>query len=216
MRWLTAGYLREVTEAEAAEAHCVVGAFVTHDAGKPRLMVDYRHPNGYMEPRCFKYETLWDLAPGLAPDDHLISWDVADAFHHLRIQPMDQPSLAYTNCGRTFVPVSMPFGLAVAPYTWTKVCGPVVAHLRELGFVLTAYVHEFGGRPPVPRPGRPATKKDAQRGWWTAERLLTSLGLRVHKSKGEREGTTVLPLLGNVVDTKRGVFRLQPSRVQKI
>eukprot|EP00170_Pyropia_yezoensis_P000576 contig_2858_g577 len=169
-----------------------------------------------MEKRRFKYETLWELAPSLSPDDNLISWDIADAFHHLGIRPQDQTYLAFTICGMYFVPVTMPFGLALAPYTWTKVCRPVVARLCELGFALTAYVEDFGGRPPVPVPGRPATRLDAARGWQQARELLASLGLRVHERKGEREGTTELPLLGHVVDTGRGVFRLQPKRVEKI
>lgn len=215
-RWLRAGYLRELNAEEAAAAHCVMGGFVTHSAGKPRLVIDYRHVNAFMEKRRFKYETLWELAPSLSPDDNLISWDIADAFHHLGIRPQDQTYLAFTICGRYFVPVTMPFGLALAPYTWTKVCRPVVARLRELGFALTAYVDDFGGRPPVPVPGRPATRLDAARGWQQARELLASLGLKVHERKGEREGTTELPLLGHVVDTGRGVFRLQPKRVEKI
>ena len=215
-RWLAAGYLREMTEEEATGVHCLMGGFVTHSAGKPRLVVDYRHPNAYMERRRFKYETLWELAPGLGPDDELISWDIADAYHHLRLRVEDQTFLCFTMLGRFFAPVSMPFGLALAPYTWTKVCQPVVGRLRELGFRLTAYVDDSGGRPPVAVKGSAATKEDARRGWRTAETLLRTLGLKVHENKGVRDGTTELPLLGHVVDTRLGVFRLQPKRVSKI
>lgn len=178
--------------------------------------MDYRHPNSFMERRRFKYETLWELAPGLAQGDQLISWDIADAFHHLRIRTEDQPFLTFTIQGRVFAPLSMPFGLAIAPFTWTKVCRPVVARLREMGFVVNVYVDDFGGRPPVPVRGRAATKADAAAGWTAAVKLLDSLGLRVHQSKGVKVRTTELPLLGHVVDTRVGVFRLQPRRVEKI
>lgn len=77
------------------------------------------------------------------------------------------------------------------------------------------YVDDFGGRPPPAKAGGPATRADAERGWQTAAELLSSLGLTVHPNKGEREGTTALPLLGHVVDTRLGVFRLQPARVAK-
>lgn len=215
-RWFSAGYLRELSPTEAAAAHCVVGAFVTHSAGKPRVVVDYRHPNSYMERRRFKYETLWELAPGLTQGDQLISWDIADAFHHLRIRAEDQPFLSFTIQGRVFAPLSMPVGLAITPFTWTKVCSPVVAKLREMGFVVTVYVDDLGGRPPVPAPGRPATNADAAAGWAAVVRLLETLGLRVHQRKGVKDGTTELPLLGHVVDMHLGVFRLQPQRVEKI
>eukprot|EP00170_Pyropia_yezoensis_P009770 contig_43816_g9808 len=39
----------------------------------------------------------------------------------------------------------MPFGLAPAPMTWTKVMRPVVEHLREMGFRIIPYVDDFGG-----------------------------------------------------------------------
>eukprot|EP00170_Pyropia_yezoensis_P001636 contig_7071_g1640 len=85
-----------------------------------------------------------------------------------------------------------------------------------MGFVVTAYVDDFGGRPPVATVGRSATKADAVAGWAAAARLLKTLGLRTHPRKRDREGTTALPLLGHVVDTALGVFRPQPQRVQKI
>lgn len=53
--------------------HCVAGGFVTRSAGKPRLVVDYRHPDAFMERRHFRYETLWEVAPELSPGDQLIS-----------------------------------------------------------------------------------------------------------------------------------------------
>lgn len=162
-RWLAAGYLRELSADEVEQAQCIVGAFVTHSAGKPRLVKDCRHPNAYMERRRFKYETLAELAPGLRPDDQMISWDIAGAFHHLRIRAEDQPLLCFTLQGRVFAPFSLPFGLAIAPFTWTKVCRPVVAELREMGFVVTAYVDDFGGGVGRRSPNRAARLRERTR-----------------------------------------------------
>lgn len=77
-----------------------------------------------MEVRRFEYETLLELAGGLIPGDNLISWNVAGASYHLQIRPQDQPYLCFTIQGRVSAPVSMLFGLAVAPFTWTKFCRP--------------------------------------------------------------------------------------------
>lgn len=103
-----------------------------------------------------------------------------------------------------------------AIFTWTKVCRPVVAKLREMGFVVTAYVDDFWDRPPVAIAGGPETKEEAVAGWLAAAMLLATLGLRMHQRKGVRGGTTALPLLGHVVDMAFGIFRLQPQRVEKI
>lgn len=85
-----------------------------------------------------------------------------------------------------------------------------------MGFVITAYVDDFEGRPRVVKRGQPATKKDARAGWKAASHLPTTLGLRMHQRKRERYGTTELPLMGSVVDPRLGVFRLQPQRLAKV
>lgn len=54
------------------------------------------------------------------PGHALLSWDIQDAYHHLNIRPADRTYHAFRTLGRIFVPVTMPFGLRVAPQTWTK------------------------------------------------------------------------------------------------
>eukprot|EP00168_Porphyra_purpurea_P002129 TRINITY_DN124_c0_g1_i1.p2 TRINITY_DN124_c0_g1~~TRINITY_DN124_c0_g1_i1.p2 ORF type:complete len:773 (-),score=79.36 TRINITY_DN124_c0_g1_i1:1080-3191(-) len=214
-RGLLRGFYRELTEGEAEQAHCVVGAFVVRSAGKLRMVVDYRLPNRHLAERRFKYETLFDLAPQLRPGDSLLSWDIADAFFHLEIRPQDRKFLCFTALGRVFEPVTMPFGLRLAPYYWTKVCRPVVAELRRLGFRIIAYVDDFGGAPPS-EAGKPATKDDAVAGGLVVRSLLARLGLTLHPKKGVWDGPVSLPLLGHVVDTQRGLFVLKPDRAEKI
>lgn len=100
------------------------------------------------------------MAQVLRPGDALLFWDIRDAYHHLTIHPADRTYLAFRTLGRVFVPVTMPFGLRIAPRTWTKVCHPVVGALRALGFRIIAYVDDFGGAPPAP-PGGAATPEQA-------------------------------------------------------
>lgn len=194
----------------------LTGALVTSSAGKLRLVVDYCHANAHMEPRRFKNETIPELVPGLRQDDELISWDVADAYHNLRIRPSDQTYLCFTHQGWVIAPVCMPIGLTRAHFTWTKVCRPLVVRLMELEFVITTYVDGFGGRSLMKRADVPAIKADAAAGCRQAARVLASMGLKVHECKGERIGTDKLPLLGNVVNTQLSVFRLQPWWAAKI
>lgn len=214
-RGLRCGFYRELTAEEAAQAHCIVGAFVVTSAGKQRMVIDYRLPNAYLADRRFKYESLFDLAPQLRPGDALLSWDISDAFFHLEIRPADRKFLFFTALGRVFEPVVMPFGLRLAPYYWTKVCRPVVAELRRLGFRIVAYVDDFGGAPPS-APGQPATREDAIAGGDMVRTLLADLGLSLNPRKVVWHGPVTLPLLGHVVDTARGLFVLKPNRAEKI
>jgi len=215
-RELDNAYIQEVTDpTEIAELVCVSSAFVVHTAGKPRAVLDYKHPNSFLELASCKYETLPDLAQSLRPDDALLSWDVKDAYHHLVIREADRPYLAFRCLGRIFVPITMPFGLASAPLTWTKVMRPVVGYLRAQDFRIMAYVDDFGGAPPAP-PGRPATAAQARAGYRFIELLFGELGLKLHPTKGVRHGPTRLRLLGHMIDTRLARFLLPEDRVDKL
>jgi len=48
------------------------------------------------------------------------------------------------------------------------------------------------------------------------ERLFGELGLRMHPTKGTKDGPTCVRLLGHFFDTKLARFLLPPDRVDKI
>lgn len=209
-------YILELTDPdEISELICVSSAFVAHTANKPRAVLDYKHQNGFIDVASCKYETLPELAQTLRPNDALLTWDVKDAYHHLVLRPEDRKLLAFRCLRRWFVPVTMPFGLAPACLIWTKVMRPVVAHLRAEGFRMMAYVDDFGGAPPA-AVGRPATREQAVAAYKMVERLFGELGLRIHPTKGVRDGPTQVRLLGHLVDTRLARFLLPPDRVDKL
>lgn len=215
-RELDNGYIRQVTDPkEMNDLQCISSAFVAHTARKPRVVYDYKHTNSFMINASCKYETLYDLADTLRPNDALLSWDIKDAYHHLLVRKKDRTFLAFRALGRVFVPLTMPFGVRPAPRIWTKVCRPVVQWLRERGFRMIAYVDDFGGAPPTEGTG-PATSAEAVLAYQTVSSLLTRLGLRMHPVKGVRHGPTSMPLLGHVIDTSTGLFTLPADRVANI
>jgi len=212
-RQLDLAYVQEVTDpGEQRHIKVLSPAFVVRSSsGAERTVIDYRYPNSFMAQRTCRYETVADLAQVLRPADAMLVWDVADAYHHLLLRPEDSLYLAFELDGRIFIPLTMPFGLRVAPYTWTKVCRPVVQCLRGKGFRMIAYVDDSGGAPPAKR-GQPASQTEAIDAFRTVERLFRRLGLRVHPNKGVRTGPTAIRLLGHTVDSKRRLFLLLPDR----
>lgn len=142
---MTEGYWREIFDEEIDRQLVIVNGFVVTAAGKKRFVLDCRVPNDYIDPRRFKYESLAELAAQLRPGDRLIKWDVRDAYHHLLLREEDRQYFAFQVFGRTFQSLTMPFGLRVAPYLWTKVCRPVVQRLRALGSRVIVYVDDFWG-----------------------------------------------------------------------
>lgn len=215
-RALDNGYIRQVTSPkDIDELQCISSAFVAHTARKPRVVYDYKHTNSFMINASCKYETLYDLADTLRPNDALLSWDIKDAYHHLLVRQQDRTFLAFRALGRVFIPHTMPFGVRPAPRIWTKVCRPVVQCLRERGFRMMAYVDDFGGAPPTQGTG-PASSAQAVAGFKTVSDLLARLGLRMHPTKGVRHGPTTMPLLGHVINTNTGLFTLPADRVANI
>lgn len=90
---------------------------------------------------------------------------------------------------------------------------PMLAHLRRKGFTLIGYVDDHAAAPPGERP---TTAAAATAVFACVTRLYEKLGLTLHPSKGEREGTTKLTLLGFTVDTAANRLSLPAARLAKV
>lgn len=212
-RWLEAGFVRRLYAAGRRAARCVSPAFVTYSSGKPRLVIDYRKVHELLQYKPFCYELLPEFIASLCKDDHLISCDIKDAFHHLYVSKADRPYLAFTIDGETYEAMTMPFGLSVAPWAWTKAMRPVLAHLRSLGSKPIGYVDDHGACPPGPRP---TSRADAVAGFKAVAELYHKLGLVLHPDKGERDGKQQLDLLGFRLDTRANRLTVTAKRLAKV
>lgn len=212
-RWVTRGFVRRAKASEARKAPWAAATFVADAARKPRLVVDLSVVNDYLEDRPFKYESLASFVAQLQPGDHLVSWDISDAFHHVLLDPADSERLAFVVDGQLYYPLSLPFGLKLAPWALTKVLRPVLAHLRMRGFCLLGYMDDFASCATGTRPGSKAAATSARR---RAVACFRRLGIQIHPTKGATVGTTALDLLGFRVDTVRRLLLLPPRRLDSV
>lgn len=211
-RWVNAGFVRRLTCAAGAGSRWVSPSFVVH-GGKDRLVVDLRMINRWIKVRRFQYQRLAHFLSTLVPGDHLVSWDVKDAFYHVRLWPGDWKYIRFVVDGVVYEPRVLPFGMRLSPWAWTKVLRPVVAALRRKGYVVMAYVDDFAA---TGRGARPSSAASATAGRIDILNLFRSLGIHVHPSKGVTDGTTRLPLLGYLVDTTRQLLLLPEDRLSKM
>lgn len=101
-RWVSLGFVGLMTVAEACAAPCVSPAFVSWDRpDKARLVVDLRKENEHLRAMKLKYEALAEVMSSLVPGDHLISWGIKDAYHHVYIHLDNRPYLTFTASGQT-------------------------------------------------------------------------------------------------------------------
>ena len=142
-----------------------------------------------------------------------MSWDVKSAYHHLPLHRDVRPYLVFRISGHFYEPQSLPFGLSLAPWAWTKLCRPVLAALRLAGFRAMGYIDDFAAAPPG---AAPASALAATEGRRAALRVFAAFGLQIAPDKGSATGTTHLPLLGFVVDTRRQLLLLPPARLDRL
>lgn len=212
-RWCERGFARRASTAEARKVRWVPVSFVVDMNTRPRLVTDYKHQNAFLEDRPFKYEVMADFVINLCLNDHLTSWDVVDAFHDVYLAEREIFLLAFAVAGTVYLPLTMPFGLKLAPWVWTRMLRPVIAYLRVRGFKVLPYMDDFGYLSSGPRPVSAAR---ATRGRAKEVKVLRSLGLVVHKRKRAVEGTRSLDLLGLRIATHRCLLLLPPHRLRSV
>lgn len=169
--------------------------------------------NDYLQDSPFRYESLASFVAHLRPGDHMVSWDICDAFHHIPIKESDQQYLAFVLGGTLYYPLSLPFGLKLAPWALTKVLRPVLAYLRSKGFPVLRYMDDFASLATGARPGSKARATAAR---CRAVAVFRRLRFQIHPSKGAVEAKTSLNILGFRVDTVRRLLLLPPRRLDTV
>lgn len=84
--------------------------------------------------------TVWEL---IEANDWMVKLDLKDAYLTVPVAEEHQRLLRFEWQGRKYQFVCLPFGLASAPRTFTKLLKPVVAFLRERGIRLVCYLDDF-------------------------------------------------------------------------
>lgn len=121
-RWAARGHARRAAAEEEASSAWEFTSFVVSVSEKPRLVFDYSPQNEHLHDRAFKYLNLPAFVSALNQDDHLISWDGRDAFHDIRLAPRERARLAFRVAGVLYFPLTLPFGLKLAPWALTRAC----------------------------------------------------------------------------------------------
>jgi hypothetical protein len=105
---------------------------------KLRLVINLKPLNRMLEKYPFKMETTRSITAALHQGDWTVSVDLTDAYFHVAIHSASQKFLRFTNGGRVFQFVALPFGLAPAPFVFTKLMDTVAqtAHKRMLHLFL--------------------------------------------------------------------------------
>ena len=121
-------------------------------SGKLRLILDLRYVNMHIWKTFIKFED-WKVAFSyLSNNDYMFSFDLKSGYHHIDIFHHHQTFLGFSwtskNIRQYYVFTVLPFGLATAPYVFSKCLRPLIKYWRSLGYFIVLYLDDGWCRAP--------------------------------------------------------------------
>jgi hypothetical protein len=172
------------------------------DQKKMRRADDKRYTNAHLPKARFKMQSLQKDAPNIIEPGHvLITRDLEKAYYKVPLCKDSRPYLAISFRNVAYFSRVMLFGMAHAPFFFTKICRPLVRFLQAIKIPALNYIDDWLTSQ---HPNMLAVIKQV------FEMLFMMLGW-VFAPK-DQEGTRV-QFLGFVVDALQRTFEVTPERI---
>lgn len=201
------GIYQEISAAHARRAKnggaIISSAFVVWQDGsegrKGRFVVNLSKQSKRWKKGTVKMESLSEFAMEMQKGDHFISMDIHKGYRHFRLHPSMRDWFVFRYVGKYYQCVALPFRWGRSPLWFTMLMAIFVGELRRLGYRTLAYLDDFLLAPSSP--GVVSTKAHCASAAARVDKLMKSLGLTRHPSKGVWTGATVIEHLGVKIDS---------------
>ena len=174
--------------------------------GGLRPILDLRHLNRALMRRPFKMLTTRQILALIRPRDWFISLDLKDAYFQIQIIPRHRPFLRFAFDGQVYQYTVLPFGLSLAPRTFTKCMDSALAPLRKRGMRILNYLDDW------------LTLAQSKEEFISHKIALLShlesLGLSVNWAKSSLIPSQSISFLGIELDSVAMMARLSEQRVR--
>ncbi|KAL0161520.1 hypothetical protein M9458_045245, partial [Cirrhinus mrigala] len=167
--------------------------------GGLRPILDLRHLNRALMKRPFKMLTLKQILSHVRPGDWFLSLDLKDAYFHIQIAPHHRRFLRFAFEGVAYQYTVLPFGLSLAPRTFTKCMDAALVPLRQKGIRVLNYLDDW------------LVLAQSE-----AELHLECLGLRVNLTKSALHPSRRISFLGAIFDSTQLRAMVVPERALAI
>ena len=171
-------------------------------------MVNLKALNNFVVTPHFKMEGIHTLKNLLRPGDWLVKVDLKDAYFAIPIHPDHRKYLRFSVGNKMYQFTCLPFGLASAPWVFTKTLRPVAALVRELGMRVIFYIDDI-----LLMAESNEKLQDQSAGLIY---LLQCLGFTINQEKTVVELRQSLVFLGFTVDTTEMELSLPLDKIKKI
>lgn len=173
-----------------------------------RPIINLKRLNSFLDVKHFKMEGINTLRDVLQKGDWMGKLDLSDAYLTVPIHIDDRKYLKFQWKNRYYQFKSLPFGLATAPRTFTKLMKPIVSEMRNMGVRLIVYLDDILILAQSPELLKTHMEMMAQR--------LESLGFKLNNGKCEWEPSQLVEFLGFLVNSLSMRISLPENKVKKI
>jgi hypothetical protein len=205
---LLKGAIEEITPGETERGFYSRYFLVPKKGGGLRPILDLRRLNFALYKGKFKMLTLKAIISQIRPGDWFVTIDLKDAYFHIQVVQRHRQFLRFAVGERAFQYRVLPFGLSLAPRTFTKCMDAALAPLRLQGIRVLNYLDDWlilaQSRKLV------AHHRDI------VLSHIQSLGLRLNSEKSVLAPAQSTVFLGVNMDSVLMQARLAPARISSL
>ncbi len=176
--------------------------------GGLRPILDLRRLNLALLRQPFRMITLKQILSQIRTEDWFCSLDLKDAYFHIQIAPHHRRFLRFAFEGVAYQYTVLPFGLSLAPRTFTKCMDAALSPLRQMGIRILNYLDDW------------LILAQSEVELLSHRTLILShlehLGLRVNFAKSALSPSQRISFLGTVLDSAHMRAVITPERALAI
>lgn len=174
-------------------------------SGRWRMVIDLHALNQFTLVDSFKMESVESIRQALRMGEWAASIDLTDAYLHIPMHPLSWRYIRFALEGEVFEFRTLPFGLAAAPYVFTRVMKSVSACCHRAGLRFHAYLDD--SLCPA------ATRESCQKQVESITSLIRYLGFLINIKKSELTPSQEFTFLGVSFNLVRGTVCPAPHRL---
>ena len=174
-------------------------------SGGWRMVIDLHSLNQFTLVDSFKMESVDSIRQALRVGEWAASIDLADAYLHIPMHPLSWRYLRFGLEGEVFEFRALPFGLAAAPYVFTRVMKTVSTLCHRAGLRFHAYLDDSL----CPSASQESCRKQVE----SITSLVRYLGFLINVKKSELTPSQEFTFLGVSFNLTRGTVRPAPHRL---
>ncbi|XP_068994040.1 uncharacterized protein [Neodiprion pinetum] len=133
-----------IRQCDSTHGEFLSGIFrVPKPDGGSRFILNLKQLNEFIQTEHFKLEDRKTVINLLSRGCFMAKIDLKDAYYSISIAESNRKFLRFQFEGQLYEFTCMPFGLATAPYVFTKLLKPVMTDLRRQGYFSVIYIDDL-------------------------------------------------------------------------